>query len=62
LVGDDTARGGALGLERDTEALDAELAPLEPGPRAVLTGVDDIQGYNPIHLARYEPVWELALH
>src|SRR5205807_4768387 len=35
---------------------DPSIAALEENNRALLTGLDDIQGYNPVHLARYDAV------
>jgi hypothetical protein len=33
---------------------DPSIAALEVNNRALLTGLDDIQGYNPVHVARYD--------
>jgi hypothetical protein len=33
---------------------DPSIAALQVNNRALLTGLDDIQGYNPVHLARYD--------
>jgi hypothetical protein len=33
---------------------DPSIAALEVNNRALLTGLDDIQGYNPVHIARYD--------
>jgi hypothetical protein len=33
---------------------DPAIAALEVNNRALVTGLDDIQGYNPVHLARYD--------